>query len=234
MRKTLFKMVVLSAVLIPVTAFAADWPRFLGPNGDGISPETGINKDWARKPPKMLWKVRMSDGGYAGPSVADGKVFIIDHKGSNDIVRAINIKTGKDVWTSPYQDSPRENRGFARSTPTVAGGGLYTLSRLGVLNCFLLKNGTKVWSLDIKKEFRGRLPKWQMAMSPFVDGDKLILVPGQDDLERRGQRHRGLRHPRRGHHQRQEAVRGVHSLEPHRRGCEDGQPAVEVPLEDKI
>jgi len=157
---------------------ATGWPQFRGPDANSISPETGINKDWANKPPKVLWKVPMSDGGFAGPSVASGMVFIIDHKGSTDIIRAINIQTGRNVWTFEYPDSPRGNYGFARATPVVAGGGLYTMSRLGVLHCLFVKSGRKAWSRNVVKDFRGRLPKWQMAVSPFIDGNKLIVVPG--------------------------------------------------------
>ncbi|HEX3047099.1 MAG TPA: hypothetical protein VHY08_20265 [Bacillota bacterium] len=63
----------LCALLVSVCntmTWAADWPRFLGPDASGISPETGLNKDWAAKPPKMLWKVNLYNLGYAGPSVA--------------------------------------------------------------------------------------------------------------------------------------------------------------------
>ena len=91
---------------------AADWPKFLGPAGNGYSPETGINTDWAAKPPVELWRISLTDDGYAGPSVADGKLFIIDHKDANDIVRAIDVKTGKDIWAYTYADAARSNYGF--------------------------------------------------------------------------------------------------------------------------
>jgi hypothetical protein len=36
---------VLLFAFIHVTVWAADWPRFLGPDGSGISLETGLNLD---------------------------------------------------------------------------------------------------------------------------------------------------------------------------------------------
>jgi len=162
-------------------ASGSDWPQFLGPTRDGLSPDTGINKDWKAKPPKLLWKVPMHDGGYAGPSVANGQVYIIDHKGDKDIVRAIELKSGRDAWTFEYADSPRGNYGFARSTPVAARGGLYTVSRLGLVHCLYRKTGQKAWSVDLRKRFGARPPKWQMAWSPLVDGDKLIVIPGGPD-----------------------------------------------------
>jgi hypothetical protein len=49
-------LVPLFMVILTVSANAADWPRWRGPNGDGISTET----EWApaalAEGPKILWK----------------------------------------------------------------------------------------------------------------------------------------------------------------------------------
>ena len=155
-----------------------EWPAFRGPNADGIAPDTGINKDWSRKPPRTLWKVSLGDGGYAGPSVADGKLFVIDHKEDQDVVRALNLRSGKEAWMFAYSDTAKANYGFARATPVFSEGKLYTLSRLGLLHCLDAGTGKKVWSRDIRGEFNGKRPSWDYAMSPLVDGEKLIVCPG--------------------------------------------------------
>jgi len=178
----LVTLVMLLAVLcLPMSASAAEWPRFLGPNGDGISPETGINKNWAQRPPKVLWRTPMSDKGFAGPAVADGVLYIIDHTGHKDIVRAIDVQTGKDLWQFTYEDTSRENYGFARSTPLVSEGKVYTLSRLGLVHCLDPKSGRVLWQRDIIKDFKGKRPDWDLAGSPVLDGEKLILVAGGRD-----------------------------------------------------
>ena len=160
------------------TTGGSDWPRFLGPNADGISSEKGINKNWASRPPRPLWKVNLGDDGFAGPSVANGKVFIIDHSGSKDIVRALDLKTGADVWTYPYEDTASANYGYARSTPTVSGGKVYTISRLGVVNCLDAASGKRVWSRDLVKDLGAQRPGWDLAGSPVIDGNRLILATG--------------------------------------------------------
>ena len=180
MQKILKTAVLAAAFCVFGSALAADWPQFRGPNADGISPETGISKDWKDNPPGVLHKVTMGDGGYAGPAVADGRIFIIDHEGADDVVRAIDIETGENVWTFKYADAAQNNYGFARSTPTIDGDRIYTLSRLGVLHC-LSTGGEKVWDVNITKRFGGKHPNWQMAMSPVIDGDKVIVVPGGPD-----------------------------------------------------
>ena len=160
------------------TLSASDWPQFRGPNANGISTEKGINKTWNQMPPKLLWKTPMSDGGYAGPSIASGKLFILDHKDNQDIVRAIDIKTGVDVWTYAYPDADPANHGFSQATPTVSGGRVYTLGRMGLLNCLDAKSGKPLWSRNIFTDFKGTMPNWNYAMSVVIDGNKAVVCPG--------------------------------------------------------
>jgi len=178
MTKTTGLVMVALCLCLPLAALAADWPQWHGPDRNDISTETGINKDWNANPPQKLWQVEMHDDGYAGPSVADGKVFIVDHLGAEDIVRAISLQDGTDVWQYKYQDLSKANRGFTRSTPTWAGGRLYTVSFMGKVHCLDASTGQKIWMRDMPREFGGRTPTWGYAMSALVDGEKVIVCPG--------------------------------------------------------
>jgi len=165
-------------LLLGMHAFAADWPFFLGPNHTGISPEKGINKTWKTRAPKALWKTPMSDEGYAGPSVVGNMLYIVDHTGDQDIVRALNLTNGKKVWEYKYKDAAGSNYGFTRSTPVLAGGKVYTVSRLGLVLCLDAKSGKRVWSRSLLKDLHGRKPTWDYSMSVLIDGKKVIVVPG--------------------------------------------------------
>ena len=169
---------IVTFLVVSGAAWATDWPQFRGPNADGISREKGINRSWQENPPEMLWKVSLTDEGYSGPSVAFGKVFIVDHKGITDIVRAIDIRTGKDVWRFEYEDLKKANSGFARATPLISGNKVYTLSHLGRLHCLDARTGKKIWVTDLTSEFGGKLPKWGYSASLIVDGNKVIACPG--------------------------------------------------------
>lgn len=161
-----------------VAASAADWPQFLGPNHNSISSETGLNKDWNAKAPAVLWKVPMGDNGFAGPSVADGKVFIVDHAGADDIVRALKLDDGSEVWSYTYPDTAKDNYGFCRSTPVYSEGKLYVAGRLGQLICLDANSGKALWQRHLVNDFGGKPPQWLFAASPLIDGNKLIIGTG--------------------------------------------------------
>lgn len=163
-----------TAPAAPITT----WPQFRGPNRDGISPQVGINKDWGSKPPRLLWKTALGDDGYAGPAVSGGIVYIVDHSGAQDILRALRADNGAETWHFAYDDTDRPSYGFARATPTVVGRRIYTMSRQGILNCVDAGSGALVWRRDTIKEFQGRKPMWDVAASPLVDGKQLIVLPG--------------------------------------------------------
>jgi len=173
-----FLALVALATFLSLVAPAADWPYFRGLYADGISRETGINKDWAARPPALLWKIPMNDGGFAGPSVAAGKVFIIDHQGANDVVLALNQTDGNKVWSFEYLNDGNNGYSFTDTTPVYDNGRLYTLGSKGQVFCLDAETGAKIWSCNLITDYGARLPSWLLAMSPVIDGEKVILCPG--------------------------------------------------------
>lgn len=166
----------LVAALLSSAALAADWPQWRGPNADGISPETGINKDWKANAPKQLWKVDLSDDGYAGPAVANGHVFIVDHKDKNDVVRCFDLTKGEETWKFAYPNPSGKNYGWSRSTPAIDGGKVYVMSDQAQVYCVDEKTGEKVWATDLAKEVGAKPPQWKFAGSPVIDGNSVLVA----------------------------------------------------------
>ena len=157
------------------------WPCWRGVNGNGISSMTGFNKNWTAKPPRLLWQAPLGDVGYSGPA-SDGKIlYLVDHSGANDIMRAWNLANGKELWQTKYPDAPNDNQGYTRATPAIDGGNLYFVSRLGKVICFDTKSGSIKWQHDLVTDYGGQRPTWDYACSPVVDGNKLIVEPGAED-----------------------------------------------------
>src|SRR5207249_12327948 len=56
---------------------ADDWPQWLGPQRDSVWRESGILEKFPKDGPKVKWRVPVHHG-YAGPAVANGRVFVTD------------------------------------------------------------------------------------------------------------------------------------------------------------
>lgn len=182
------KIPLLLCLLIALPLSASDWPQFRGPNGDGVSGEKNLNKDWTAKPPKELWRAAMNDKGYAGASAAAGKVFLLDSNGQEDNIRALDSQTGKEIWSFKYPASytpmiggGEADWGFGRTTPTYNNGHVYVLSALGKLRCMDAEKGAELWQRDIKTDFKGKPGAWHYTAPPIVDGNKLIVCPGGEN-----------------------------------------------------
>lgn len=155
---------------------AADWPRFLGPDANSISSETGINKNWAEKPPTECWRIPVTDEGFSGPAISEGIMYLHDHMGEEDVIRAIHVANAEEKWRFSYEEKGPENDGFTRATPTVENGLVYTISRTGVVHCLDADTGQKVWRRDVMKDHAGEPPKWGAANSAVIDGQRLIAI----------------------------------------------------------
>ena len=170
------QLIIMAVTAVSLAAFSGAWPRFLGPDGNSISTETGINKDWAAKPPKVLWRVPLTDQGFSGPSVKGDTLYIIDHVGEEDVVRALNVKDGSEKWRFAYSEPGKEDHGFTRATPTVDDGLVYSISRTGVIHCLDAESGSKIWRADPVSELGGEPCRWGMAHSAVIEGDQLITI----------------------------------------------------------
>ena len=75
--RSLFCLTLLTVALTQAPALADDWPQWLGPQRDGVWREKGIVEKFPAGGPKELWRVPVG-GGYAGPAVAEGRVYVTD------------------------------------------------------------------------------------------------------------------------------------------------------------
>ena len=171
----LLPLALLSALVLP--AQAADWPHYLGQNGDAISSEK-INGNWKSKPPRTLWKATVGKG-CGSWSIVKGKAFVAGNDGKKDTVWCLNADTGKPIWRHQYPErlSPNLYEGGPNTTPTIDGSRVFTLSKSGVLFCLNIADGRPLWRKHLKNDFRGKGGGWGFSASPVVDGDLLYVLP---------------------------------------------------------
>jgi outer membrane protein assembly factor BamB len=182
-RATLLRVLVFALTFaLSAHAAAEDWPQWRGVRGDGSWNAPKLPDVWPAGGLRQVWKVPVS-GGYAGVIAVDGKVYNADHFKTPDEVERLqcfDAETGDELWThSDRVEYGKLDYGNGpRAAPTVADGKVYTLGALGQLNCLDAKSGRPVWSKHYINDFRGRIPTWGFAASPFVYNNLLIVTPG--------------------------------------------------------
>lgn len=156
-----------------------DWPQWRGPERDGISAEKGLLKQWPAAGPKQVWSISNLGEGYGSLSIQGERIFVQGTTRSASVVYSLNRADGKTVWTASLGPKVDEGRGNGpRSTPTIDGDRIYVLTENGDLACLRAKDGSRVWSRNILRDFGGDNPKWLISESPLIDGNRVIVSPG--------------------------------------------------------
>ena len=163
-----------------------DWPEWRGAGRTGVWNETGILETFPATGLTVRWRTPIH-AGYAGPSVAGGRVFLTDSRrtvGNRAIERALALdeQTGAVLWT---QEWPVDYTGLQliyaigpRATPTVDGDRVYVLGAMGRLLALDAATGKVAWQKDFVRDFDASIPSWGMSGAPLVDGDRLIALVG--------------------------------------------------------
>lgn len=187
-----FKQALVLMLVIPVVAMGADWPRWRGPDYNGISAEKDLNLGWPDGGPKILWRQSVGTG-FASMAVSEGRVYTTGNTGKpkakdrgafKDVIYCFDALSGDEVWRFDYAEElfPKYYEGGTSATPTVDGNRLYTMSKTGKVYCFNKATGAVLWQRDLMAEHKIEIAEWRLAGSPFVHGDLLILNAGTHGL----------------------------------------------------
>jgi outer membrane protein assembly factor BamB len=193
----------------PSTATRAEhnWPRFRGPNADGVAPDnTGLPTTWTTTE-NVKWVADLPGWGWSCPVVWGDRVFLTTvvsdeenltpskglylGEGVRDpakgihhwLVYCFDLNTGKELWKHEAHTGrpkvPRHPKStYASETPTTDGERLYALFGDLGLYCYDL-NGKPLWSKRI--EPRRTFFDYGAAASPVVHDGQVIVV--YDNLE---------------------------------------------------
>ena len=181
------------AALVSITAFAAvtaslaalsaqsrpaDWPQWRGPNRDGAIASFVEPKSWPAQLTRN-WKIDVGLG-YASPVLVGSRVYLFSRQGENEVLQALDADTGAKIWDSSYPASFTVNSAAARhekgpkSTPTFAGGKLFTLGMTGIVSAFDAATGKRLWQTPPSQPG----PLYHTSMSPLVDRGLAIVHVG--------------------------------------------------------
>jgi outer membrane protein assembly factor BamB len=160
-----------------VGAQQADWPRWRGPDGSGVSADAQWNPKAVNSRPKIIWTASVG-AGFSSAAVRGRRLYTLGNDNESDTVFCLDAETGRKVWSYTYPCGLGSYPG-PRGTPAVEEGSVYTLSREGHLFCLDAEDGKVRWSRHLVRDFRVVPPMWDFAGSPVISGGSLILNAGE-------------------------------------------------------
>jgi outer membrane protein assembly factor BamB len=197
-------MLLLSCVFGAAALQGGDWPAWRGPDGNGISAETGFPLEWG-KDKNIRWRAPLKGMGTSTPVVWGERVFLTMQLGdgpfegrSRDFanaatarrtgeqprvrfaVQAFDAEGGKLVWEHlldaghPLQPVHIKHN---LASPSVATDGRFVYAWMGTGQLVALTmDGKPAWRKNMAAEFGPFEILWGHGSSPLLYKDSLILL----------------------------------------------------------
>ena len=179
-----------------------DFPRFLGPQQNGIV-KTNFTIDASRfSETEPKWRQPIGKG-WAGFVARNGFAVTMEQRQDQECVTCYEVETGELRWmyqhTARHRDAMNMGRTGPRSTPTIFDGKAYAVGAVGNFVCLNGSDGTVAWqvdlnellglelatatedSLEVSYEANSKLA-WGRSGSPLIV-DNMVIVPGGGPTE---------------------------------------------------
>src|SRR5687767_6497418 len=92
----------LCCAVLAATAFAqtpGDWPQWRGPQRDGVV-SLAAPAAWPASL-KKRWELPVG-AGHSSPVISGDRVVVHSRQGEREVTRAVDLKTGKELWRADY------------------------------------------------------------------------------------------------------------------------------------
>ena len=179
-----FSFVLLFLAVSTVEGGNTEWPGWRGPHRDGRI----AGDDWPRSltgsgSVEPVWRVELG-ASYSGPVVGEKAVFVTETVDGHEVVRALDRKTGEELWASKWEGTMQvpffaaRNGSWIRSTPFCDGERVYVAGMRDVLVCLETASGEVLWKVDFTERFGTPLPSFGFVSSPLVTDEHVYVQAG--------------------------------------------------------
>jgi outer membrane protein assembly factor BamB len=140
-----------TAFLMTLTnpAFAENWTRFRGPNGQGVSSEKNLPVTWTAEK-NVVWRTAIPGKGWSSPIVFNDRVFLTTatEDGVSCRVICVNRADGSIEWNHEvHRQKPgamRRQNSYATPTPVTDGEQVYAVFYDGTVVAVDF-SGNRIW-----------------------------------------------------------------------------------------
>lgn len=179
---------VLGIMLTGTALNAADWARFRGPNGQGLTDES-VPVEWGPDM-NLAWTLDLPGPGSSSAIVVGERVFLTCYSGESGanakrILVCVDARSGRELWSESVSAPPREDaftgylqeHGYASGTPVSDGTNVYAFfGKAGVVAYTV--DGEKLWQKDVGQLSSNR--RWGSGSSPVLFNDILIVNASEE------------------------------------------------------
>lgn len=157
-----------------------DWPRWRGPQGNGVSSETGLPTEWDEVR-NVLWLTAFPGEGSSSPIVWQDRVFLssAQERGKRRALHCLARQSGEILWTRETLDDQPETTsaltGHAAATPVCNSQYVVAFFGNAGVVCYDHAGGLQ-WHVELGS-FETELG---LASSPILFEDRVILVCDHD------------------------------------------------------
>ncbi len=167
----------------PTTARATDWPRWRGPNADGVGDGGKLPLRWSRTE-NIAWSVTLPGWGTSSPVVYGNRVFITSQmidpgKKKSLLTLCFDRRDGKELWRHDFgmgvDQRTHEKSNLAVNTPAVTGDAVYVAFGNADVARYS-HDGKLLWASRYIPRFGDPKMAWGYCLSPLVL-DESVLFP---------------------------------------------------------
>jgi outer membrane protein assembly factor BamB len=166
----------LALLLVSSSSPAQDWTRFRGPNGSGVSNDSGFPVEFG-KTRNLIWRTAVRPG-KSSPVLTEHHVFVTGFENEKLLTQCFDRKTGRLIWERVEIRTPKPEGNLlnnpAAITPVTDGENVYVFFKdFGLI------------SYDAAGKVRWKVPlgpftnSMGLGASPIVAGDSIVLVADQ-------------------------------------------------------
>ena len=159
----------------------SEWSQWMGPQRDASWILDMVKEELRPGDLKKLWETPIGTG-YTGPTVADGKVYLMDlmsEKDKKERVVCMDAETGEQLWVHAYDCE--YSVGYPtgpRASVSIQDNKAYSFGTMGDLYCLDATSGKVLWYVDGKTDYSIDYPIWGLSASPLIYKDLLIIQMG--------------------------------------------------------
>jgi len=177
------------SALLSAQIRGADWNRFRGPNGTGVSEATGIPVEWSDLQ-NLRWKAELPGPGSSSPIIGGDRVFVTCSTGTegSELKRHLlcfQLSDGAALWQATIDPQHPEDdyrgflkeHGYASNTPVTDGERVFVFcGKAGVLA--FDRDGHELWRADVGQESSQQ--RWGSAASLLLWQDLVIVNAAEE------------------------------------------------------